>query len=360
MNTGNESRSNEYGQNRGGGKKCATGRIIGLDFVRTAAILFVIGGHFFSLHTAFRSTVFEGLSMFIQATAIPLLTTGVPLFIILTGYLNTNKTISKTYYKGCIRVLFAYLLFSILTILFRKYCLDESFSWLQWGLKILDFSAIPYGWYIEMWIGLFLLTPFLNSLYKAIPTKKQKVLLISTWFTLTAVPDLFNRYGFHLFPGFWADCYPLTFFFIGSYLHEYKPRINKWILLAGIVALCLINPLFNWLFVDEHTLIQISGSVQGVFGTCIAIAFFLLCYQLDFCSTAFRKVLIKISMLSLDMYLCCYMFDALVYPYFKENYFVSQSQFGIYFFIIVPIIFIGSLVTAWIKDSICKRISTQL
>ena len=70
----------------GGSKKCATGRIIGLDFVRTATILFVIGGHFFSLHTAFRSTVFEGLSMFTQATAIPLLTTGVPLFIILTGY----------------------------------------------------------------------------------------------------------------------------------------------------------------------------------------------------------------------------------------------------------------------------------
>ena len=31
----------------------------------------------------------------------------------------------------------------------------------------------------------------------------------------------------------------------------------------------------------------------------------------------------------------------MVYPYFMEHYFVNQSQFGIYFFVIVPILFIG-------------------
>lgn len=77
----------------------------------------------------------------------------------LTGYLNANKAPSRKYYKGCIRVLFAYLLFSFITILFRKYYLSEDLSWTQWILKILDYSAIPYAWYIEMWIGLFLLTP---------------------------------------------------------------------------------------------------------------------------------------------------------------------------------------------------------
>lgn len=171
-------------QQIGGGQKSCQTRIIGLDLIRSFAILFVIAGHFFVLNTPFRSTTFDGISMFIQALFNPLFQTGVPLFLLLTGYLNTNKTVSKRYYKGCIRVLVAYLFFSIITILFRKYYLHEDLSWLKWILKIFDFSAIPYAWYIEMWIGLFLLTPFLNMMYKAIPTQRQKQILILTLYVM--------------------------------------------------------------------------------------------------------------------------------------------------------------------------------
>ena len=310
----------------------------------------MIAGHFFVLNTPFRSTTFDGISMFIQALFNPLFQTGVPLFLLLTGYLNSNKIVSKRYYKGCVRVLVAYLFFSIITILFRKYYLHEDLSWLKWILKIFDFSAIPYAWYIEMWIGLFLLTPFLNMMYKAIPSQRQKQILILTLYVMTALPDLFNRYGLHLAPGFWASCYPLTFFFAGSYIHEYRPRVDSWKLWLIMLLLCMINPVFNVLFVHNHTLIQIAGGPWGVFGTVVAIAFFLLFYQTDFKSLVLRKSLTKISLLSLDMYLCCYIFDALVYPYFMERYFVNQSQFGIYFFIIVPILFAGSFVLAWAKD----------
>lgn len=310
----------------------------------------MIAGHFFVLNTPFRSTTFDGISMFIQALFNPLFQTGVPLFLLLTGYLNSNKIVSKRYYKGCVRVLVAYLFFSIITILFRKYYLHEDLSWLKWILKIFDFSAIPYAWYIEMWIGLFLLTPFLNMMYKAIPSQRQKQILILTLYVMTALPDLFNRYGLHLVPGFWASCYPLTFFFAGSYIHEYRPRVDSWKLWLIMLLLCMINPVFNVLFVHNHTLIQIAGGPWGVFGTVVAIAFFLLFYQTDFRSPVLRKSLTKISLLSLDMYLCCYIFDALVYPYFMDRYFVNQSQFGIYFFIIVPILFAGSFVMAWAKD----------
>ena len=261
-----------------------------------------------------------------------------------------NKTISKQYYKGCIRVLVAYLFFSIITILFRKYWLDVDFSFRHIIGSILRFNAVPYGWYIEMWIGLFLLTPFLNMMYKAVPTQRQKQILILTLCALTALPYSFNQYGWHLVPGFWEICYPLTFFFIGSYIHEYKPRIDSWKLWLVILLLCLINPICSILIGQSHTFIRKDGGRWGVFGTIVAIAFFLLFDQADFKSPVLRKSLTKISLLSLDMYLCCYIFDALVYPYFMERYFVSQSQFGIYFFIIVPILFAGSFVLAWAKD----------
>lgn len=335
-------------QIRGGQKSCQT-RIIGLDLIRSFAILFVISGHFW-LNTPFKNTIFEGTALFIQSIFRMFFGIGVPLFLLLTGYLNSNKTVSKRYYKGCVRVLVAYLFFSVITILFRKYYLHEDLSWLKWILKIFDFSAIPYAWYIEMWIGLFLLIPFLNMMYKAIPTQRQKQILILTLYVMTALPDLFNRYGLHLVPGFWASCYPLTFFFAGSYIHEYRPRVDSWKLWLTMLLLCMINPVFNVLFVHNHTLIQIAGGPWGVFGTVVAIAFFLLFYRTDFKSLVLRKSLTKISLLSLDMYLCCYIFDALVYPYFMDRYFVNQSQFGIYFFIIVPILFAGSFVLAWAKD----------
>jgi hypothetical protein len=222
----NENENTNLCNFEGGDKKRAKLRILGLDIIRSLAILFVIAGHFFVLHTPFRSTNFEGLSLFLQAGIIPLFQTGVPLFIMLTGYLNTNKVSEKKYYRGIWKVLIAYVFFSILTLVFRKYYLYEDLSLFKSGLKILDFSAIPYAWYIEMWIGLFLFTPFLNLLYKAIPTQKQKMVWIGILFAMTAIPDLFNRYGFHLVPGFWQTCYPLMFFFIGSYVKEYQPKIN--------------------------------------------------------------------------------------------------------------------------------------
>lgn len=137
--------------------------------------------------------------------------------------------------------------------------------------KFLISLAIPYAWYIEMWIGLFLFTPFLNLLYKAIPTQKQKMVWIGILFAMTAIPDLFNRYGFHLVPGFWQTCYPLMFFFIGSYVKEYQPKINPLCGWGIIIICCLINPVFNILFVHNRPLIHIAGDPSGMFGTIIAV-----------------------------------------------------------------------------------------
>lgn len=98
--------------------------------------------------------------MFLQACITPLFSTGVPLFIMMTGYLNANKTVGRKYYRGIGRVLIAYLFFSLLTLCFKRFYLVEDISLRSMIEQILNFSAIPYAWYIEMWIGLFLLTPF--------------------------------------------------------------------------------------------------------------------------------------------------------------------------------------------------------
>lgn len=335
-------------------KKVSPPRIAGLDFIRVFASLFTIAGHFFVLNTPFKSTIFDGsFSLFIQSMA-NFIFKGTPFFMLLSGFLLSVKTFDKKYYKRGVKVILSYLFFSILTIIFRKYYLHEEFSWFKWFLKILDFSAIPYGWYIEMWIGLFLMSPFLNLMYKNIESERIKLLLLGVLAFLTAVPMWTNRYGLHLMPGYWSNIYPLTFYFIGAFIREYKPQCSFKIGVPLVLLLSMINPIFNCLFVKNHTLIKIAGDSSSVFGLINSVIIFLMFYNLNIKSVKVKNILAKLAQATLGIYLCCYIFDALYYPIFIKHFFVSQQQFGIFFFIIVPLVFLSSYVVARIKDGIFK------
>ena len=338
-------------------KETSSSRICGLDLIRVVAIFFVIAGHFFVLHTSLMSVPFNDLCLFVQATLKDIFGVGVPLFIMLTGYLNSNKTPTRKYYKGMLRVLVAYLVFSIITILFRKYYIGEDLTWLQWTMKILDYSAIPYAWYIEMWIGLALLTPFLNYMYKAIPSKNQKFLLLASLFVMTSLPDLFNRYGMYLVPAYFAKAaYPLLFYFAGTVIREYQPRIKHWQGWALVMSMSMVTPLFNIaVFRGNSDLVQIAGGPGGVFHSWIAVAIFLMLYKRDISILPLKQWITHCSLVSLEMYLCCYMFDMLYYPWFKERFFETQSQFFPWFFVIVPLIFMSSYIFASIYRIIAKR-----
>lgn len=328
-------------------------RSSGLDLIRTLAIFCVIGGHFFMYSGIPKPENYSFLSI-LQLVGRFLLAMGVPLFLMLTGYLQGKKEANARYYKGALRVLGSYVVFCLVTILFRIYYLGEQGSVLQWGHKVLNFSAIQYGWYIEMWIGLFLLVPFLNILWRNIPTQRLKLLLLATLYVMTALPDMTNRYGMHLTPGFWKDCYPLFFYFAGAYIREYGIPLRKSYLLGGGCMLCLINPVFNVLFVRGHSMIQVAGGPWGMFGSLLVIAMFALLYQWDTRREWLRTMLGSISKLSLDMYLCCWIFDALWYPIFKERWYENQGQFGLFFFAIVPLLFACSYATAWVKVKLLR------
>lgn len=329
-------------------------RIFGLDLVRDIAIFFVIAGHFFTLYTDFYNSPFCGFSMFIQTFFLPLFYTGVPLFLLLTGYLNKDKTVSWHYYKSCIRVLLAYLFFAILTVFFRKFYLGEEFTWLEWCLKIVDFTVIPYAWYIELWIGLFLMIPFLNYLYKSLPDKRVKLVLIGILILITLIPDWVNRFGFQLLPGFWTICFPITYYYMGSFIAEYKPEIKKYVLLGIITVMCLFTPVLNSILHPGLPIISFYREISGIFVAVMAVVVFLSLYQTKTSSGLVKAVSSKISILSLDMFLFSYMVDSVVYPYFKDLFFIDQTQFGKFFFVIVPIVFVLSLGGAWVKSLLFK------
>ena len=88
----------------------------------------------------------------------------VPLFLITTGYLMKNKELNKKYYFGISRVLIIYLLNALMYIGYNILYLKEPVSIKFIASSILNFST-GYSWYIEMYIGLFLMIPFINLIY---------------------------------------------------------------------------------------------------------------------------------------------------------------------------------------------------
>ena len=335
----------------------SSSRICGLDLIRVCAIFFVIAGHFLLLNTSYANAPIQNVSIFVQRMMMSVFYVSVPLFMMLTGYLNINKTPTKKYYKGMIRVLVAYLFFSIVTIAFRKYYLGEELSLVQWVLKIFNYSAIPYAWYIEMWIGLALLTPFLNYLYHAIPTMKQKLLLIATLFVMTSLPNTINDRVELLPDYFHVACYPLLYYFMGSFIREYQPTIKVWLGWTIIFLVSLFNPVVTLLLAGPNSAdFGFGGMAMGGCSVFIAVAIFLMLYRTDISVPSVKRWVTHCSMVSLEMYLCCYMFDQLYYPWFKEHFFVSQAQFLPWFFVIVPLCFFSSYLVAAGYSAVSRRL----
>ena len=320
-------------------------RIAGLDILRALAIVCVIGGHW-QLNTDFKQTPFDNPMMFVMGMLLSFAFIGVPLFLMLTGYLNINKTTpDKKYYKGIWRVLIAYAFFSVVTILFRKYYLGHDKSTFQWIHSILSFEAIPYAWYIEMWIGLFLLTHFLNKLWHAIENKRQRQILIGVLFACTSLPDFTNRYGMHLLPEYWMKAaYPLLCFFIGTYLRTYQPTFKKIYLIGIITALCMFNPITSVLFAPGQPMAYLGGSPNGIITIPIAVCTFLLFYKSNIANKPIKSLTTKISLLTLNMYLCAYLFVHLIYPIWKENIGDLQSELVPLYIPIILSLLIGTFI----------------
>ena len=79
-------------------------------------------------------------------------------------------------------------------------------------------------------------------------------------------------------------------------------------------------------------------------------------YRKDISVPSVKRWVTHCSMVSLEMYLCCYMFDQLYYPWFKQHFFVSQAQFLPWFFVIVPLCFFSSYLVAAGYSAVSRRL----
>ena len=342
-------------------------RMIGADVVRIAACFSVISIHFL-LNIKFYTKPIDGTNMHIMLLMRMLFSVCVPMFIILTGYLMVNRALSVSHYGKGMRVIWIYLLCSIACIVYKIYIRNIG-TWDTNLWDILNFRAAPYSWYIEMYIGLFLLIPFLNLIYKNLPSKGWKIVLIVSLLALNSIPKIANGFNFTE-PGWWSDptlstkyqrilprwwsynTYPLTYYFIGAYLREYGLKLNGFMHRVLIVLTLGLSFLYQKWRSGKGVFDNGLGSDWDFLLTLIlATLVFALIVQKPYRHVPnwMAKVIRYISGLTLSMFMVSYIFDDTFYRILNKKVPIIQDRL-VWYFVIVPAVFLASMALSAVLD----------
>lgn len=340
-------------------------RDLNLDLIRSVAVAMVVSVHFF-LNCGFYEEPLVGGRMVLAAVVRTALMICVPLFLILTGYLRAGRTWSKGYYRGLGRILLTYVLCSLACLAFRAFYLKEALTALDWVRGIFHFSGAPYGWYVEMFIGLYLLSPFLNAMWGALEEKAKTALLL-TLFALTFLPTLLNllqhtRFYIRLLPDWWSDLYPVAYYMIGVALRE-RPLPLKW---PKALALALLSSLAGAaLHIREAAGTPLAFAEvtywNGFFTVITAVLVFSALWQwkVERWSGVLRRGVMKVAELSFAIYLISYIPDQLLSARLREAVGAVPDRLG-WLFVLVPLSLLLSTVLAQLVLLVQKGLTNLL
>lgn len=250
-------------------------RIVWLDVIRCVAMIMVIGVH--CIDPFYISPTMRAIPEYTHWAAIygSLLRPSVPLFVMMTGLLLLpvkKQPLGKFYKKRIYRVLFPFLIWSVLYSMFPwvtgvlglpKEIIGDFFCYTQGqesqslidSLK--DVAMIPFNfshkenhmWYIYLLIGLYLYMPFFSAWIENAGRKTKRAFLL-IWIISLFIPYLkeyvanclFERSGYVFGTDTWNE-FGLFYYFAGFngylLLGHYVKKGNDWSLMKTFI-LCIL------------------------------------------------------------------------------------------------------------------------
>lgn len=330
-------------------------REFGPDLVRAVAVSFVLAVHFF-LYTGFYDIPLQGFFMYAAASLRMSMMVCVPMFLMLSGYLCVNKTWSLKYYRGLASTLILYVLACLCCLCFRCFYLNENITPINWLWRTLAFTAAPYSWYVEMYIGLFLLIPFFNAAWNNIGDR-AKLALIFSLIILSSLPNVLNLPRQWL-PDFWLDLYPLCYYALGAWFREHPVKTNKLLLFFGWGIASLLSGLFHYYYFDGGVFGWSPSSNRGSFIVLIETVLLfetLMNVKGDKLPVPVKWCVNRLAKLSFPVYLLSYIGDAVMYPILCEH----VPIFGLRIIWLIPCLIANlllSCVMAQILEWICSAL----
>ena len=214
-----------------------TDREYGIDLFRCLGLLFVNGVHAF-LYTGFYSLPQTGAWVWLANTFRWLFFGCNGMFMLMTGYLKSTKPWNGKYYKGLLTVLVGYLLTCVISYPIRYFLIGEKDGFLVWVQRLITFSN--YAWYVEMYIGLILVSPIINLAFEKIRDTRGICVIVLTMVAVSSLPETIYIPGpdgdYPLFPNHWTSLYPLTYYVIGAAIRRLRPKVPSWVGLAGALV----------------------------------------------------------------------------------------------------------------------------
>lgn len=295
-------------------------RIAGLDIIKAVASLFVV-----SIHQIARTGAIDGnldgagafLVMMFRYTVMSC----VPLFIMITGYLQCHKKPSAKFYKGIIPVFMTYVVSTAICVIIQA-ALGDELNIERVIVNTLNYTQNEYAWYVEMFVGLYLLIPFINMMLGE--TKRQRLLFISVMAVLAMAPSIPRSlspldHWMDLLPDYWLNCYPIFYYAIGAYIREYEPKLKKGVNILLLAAAMLFPTVVQ--FIQAHGGEFMDYVFNGFFSASafvIALLIFLLLYDTDIKPRPVKAVVTSVASCSLELYLLSFILERLIYSYWLD------------------------------------------
>lgn len=243
----------------------------------------------------------------------------------------------------------------------------------------IDFKFLNDYWFVQVYIALYLITPFLNKLINHMKQKEHLTLLVINTIILSLVPFFtgnglaLNNSGYSLY-GF------VYLYFLAAYIKKYPIRNNFifshfsdnlykifWIIVFIACALLnfliyvtlkqysILGPVFKWISNNYNT---VSLYYSNPFIILQSVAYFLIFEQMNFKS----KIVNKISKLTLGIYFIheTNFVRLHLYKWLRiNNGPVYSYKFIIYVFLMVFVIFIGCGIIEFIRQTIMNFIQKR-
>ena len=247
----------------------------GLDLLRCTALLFVVTFHSF-LNNGYYSEPQVGVSMWLAGSFRWLSVSCIGIFLMLTGYLKSGNSSIRSCYRGLPPIFLGYFVAAVITIPIRHFVFGDEQSFAVWMTRLLGFSAVYYGWYVEMYIGLLLLIPFVNMLLGQLDNR-HLLTLATVMLAVTALP---GATPLTLFPDHWRSIYPLTYYILGAIVKQLQPKIKPWIGIAGAIAMSLLLGAATVLSTDQALSKALTWEFADLWIVVIVLCLFISLYRI--------------------------------------------------------------------------------
>ena len=222
-------------------------RIFYIDEIRALAILFVLLIHVtkWFVHAETPDTTFWVFSSSFAALG----NVGVPLFFMISGALLLNRDYEIKFFlkHRLLRIFIPFVFWIIVAILLRMY-LNPDNATLDFAMKA--FFEKGYVWFIWMMVGIYLITPVINSFVQDKGLDGVKYFLI-IWLVTIILTTLnmfpFKKIELSYFAGY------IGYFMLGYYLRNMQPRISeKSMMIMGLIMFLITTAFVVFLITDHH------------------------------------------------------------------------------------------------------------